>query len=367
MSRPLYELGSRLQQFVIADQLGLRRGGQVTGPIEGTYGSIYSIEVHRFLRIAAKCPRMRRFGTRAEARSGCEKILHELETTHQVFMIPWVNRFFDVQLIFGWPFILSRFCDGTLQDLISNPLAWAYSDRLVSLILIARALRLASDRGIATHQDLKPENVFFDDLSRKSIPKDSQGMHFHIFVGDFGLANAFRDFGRNQGSRPYMAPEQFEHDAADPSISPAFDVFALAVIACECLLDGRHPSGVITRDCWPWKKGMPQKWNQESIWRKWSESTDKALPESDRFPRGIPDLLLDSLAADPKKRPSLRAFEDSLWEVLRTTDQRTEDGARMQVEYIEGLSPSLKKPSQDLDWPHMDDRITQLRKFYSSI
>jgi hypothetical protein len=111
------------------------RGGRLTGPLEGTYGSVYSIDRNVYpSRIAAKCPSFRRFGTSAEARTGIEKILHKLEKAHQVFMLPWVNRFHDVQLIRGWPFILSRFRDGTVQDLISNPLAWTRSDRLASLI-----------------------------------------------------------------------------------------------------------------------------------------------------------------------------------------------------------------------------------------
>ena len=157
-------------------------------------------------------------------------------------------------------------------------------------------LRLASERGIAAHQDLKPGNVFFDDLSRKNVPKDSTGMHFHIFVGDFGLADAFRDFGRNQGSRPYMAPEQFDVEVADPAFAPAFDVFALAVIACECFLDGRHPSGVVTRDRWPWQRGMPQKWNWELTWREWARLRDKTLPEpAARFPPGIYNILIQRL------------------------------------------------------------------------
>jgi serine/threonine protein kinase len=359
--KPLYEFDDDHRQVIVRMHLELPRGGQVTGPLEGTYGSVYSIDVNLGLRIAAKCPRIRRFGTAAEARSGIEKILHELEKTHQVFMIPWVNRFFDVQLIHGWPFILSRYRNGTLQDLISNPLPWTGSDRLASLMLIARALRLASKRGITAHQDLKPENVFFDDLSRKGVPKSSQGMHFQIFVGDFGLANAFRDLGRNQGSRPYMAPEQFELEVADPSVSPAFDVFALAVIACECFLDGRHPSSVVTRDCWPWRKGMSQKWNRESTWREWSRRRDKALPEAaDHFPPGIHDLLLDGLAVDPTGRPSLQVFEESLWQALKAIDQGTEEGLRMQVADIEGLT------SPNVEWPHMDERIMQLRNFYSS-
>jgi hypothetical protein len=42
-----------------------------------------------------------------------------------------------------------------------------------------------------------------------------------------------------------MAPEQFNTKPADLNVSPAFDVFALAVIACEYFLDGRHPSSVV--------------------------------------------------------------------------------------------------------------------------
>jgi hypothetical protein len=275
---PLYEFEEELQRLIVKTHLEMKRGGEVTGPIEGTYGDVYSITLPENTfprRIAAKCPRIKRFGTSEQARSGIEQVLHELEKTHRAFMVPWINRFFDVQIIHGWPFLLSRFRDGSLEDLISNPLAWTVSDRLASLILVARALRLASDRGITAHQDLKPGNVFFDDLARTGVPMGSSGMHFRIFVGDFGLADAFRDFGRNQGSRPYMAPEQFDVEVADPGSAPAFDVFALAVIACESFLDGRHPSGVVTRDCWPWQRGMAQKWNRESTWREWAKFRDK--------------------------------------------------------------------------------------------
>jgi serine/threonine protein kinase len=358
--RPLYEFEEELRQRIVRTHLEMPRGGEVTGPIEGSYGSIYSIKLpHSPVRIAAKCPRIKRFGTPEEARSGIEQILHELAKTHQIFMVPWINRFFDVQIVHGWPFILSRFRDGSLEDLISNPLAWTVSDRLASLILVARALRLASDRGIAAHQDMKPSNVFFDDLSRKGVPKDSNGMHFHIFVGDFGLADAFRDFGCNQGSRPYMAPEQFYADVANPASTPAFDVFALAVIACECFLDGRHPSGVITRDCWPWQRGMAQKWNRESTWRKWAELRNKTLPAPvGNFPPGVYPLLLSGLA-DAQSRPSLQSFEDTLWRALVAIDPRTYDGLQMQIEHVEGLSTG------DSEWPHMDERLAQLSAVYS--
>jgi eukaryotic-like serine/threonine-protein kinase len=157
--------------------------------------------VHTRRRIAAKCPRFKRFGTSETARAGIEQGLHELEKTYSALMVPWINRFFDVQIIHGWPFLLSRYRDGTLEDLIANPLAWSVPDQFASLIQIVRALRLAQERGIAAHQDLKPGNVFFDDLRPKFVDLNaSKGMHFRMLVGDFGIADAFRDFSRNNSS-----------------------------------------------------------------------------------------------------------------------------------------------------------------------
>jgi serine/threonine protein kinase len=267
-----------------------------------------------------------------------------------------------VQIIHGWPFILSRYRDGSLEDLIANPLAWSLQDRFASLIQIVRALRLARENGIAAHQDLKPGNVFFDDLSRKGVPKESKGMHFHMFVGDFGLADAFRDFGRNSGSRPYMAPEQFSSAPIDPAMSTALDVFSLGVIAFEVFTDGKHPVGVTTAEVWPWQQGIPQKWNRESTWREWATTSDKSRQiRAGSLPRGVEELVLAALSVDPDARPSLENFEDRLWDVLHLVDSEANAGLRMEIDYIEGLS------SPDSGWPHMDERLMQLRDFYSAL
>jgi serine/threonine protein kinase len=360
--KPLYEFDESSRQRIVKMHLEMPRGGEVSGPIEGAYGEIYSILLNSPIRLAAKSPRIKRFGSPEKARAGVEQVLHELEKTHRVFMVPWINRFFDVQIIHGWPFILSRYRDGSLEDLIANPLAWSPEDRFASLIQVARALRLARDRGIAAHQDLKPGNIFFDDLSRKGVPKESKGMHFHMFVGDFGLADAFRDFGRNAGSRPYMAPEQFSPTPIDPVAPASFDIFALGVIAFETLTDGKHPIGVTTADVWPWRQGIPQKWNRESTWREWAAASDKSEPvKASSLPKGMDDLILASLSADPGARPSLEDFESRLWDTLRRSDSQTYNGVRMQIDYIEELS------SGDSEWPHMEERLTQLREFYSTL
>jgi hypothetical protein len=69
---------------------------------------------------------------------GSEQVLHELEKAHQIVTMPWINRiFFDVQIVHGWPFILSRYRDGSLKDLIANK-SWSLQDRFASLIRIVR-------------------------------------------------------------------------------------------------------------------------------------------------------------------------------------------------------------------------------------
>jgi eukaryotic-like serine/threonine-protein kinase len=362
--RPLYEFDVDQRIKIVKRHLAERwHNADVSGPTEGAYGEVYSINMppnHHPGRLAAKCPKMKRFGSVERAREGIEQILHELEKTHNIFMIPWINRISEVQFIHGWPFLISIYRDGTLDDLIANPLNWSIQDRVSSLIQIVRALRMAKTHGIETHQDLKPGNVFIDDLARKGLPRDSDGMHFHMFVADFGLADAFRDFGRNNGSRPYMAPEQFSPDPPESGGLDLVDLFAVGVIAHECFADGQHPMGVGTIDVWPWQQGIEPKWNRKSIWRKWAERGDKCLPVTSKvLPNGVGELILSSLAPDPSKRPSFEAFENGLRDALKRFDSKTYAGLRMQVDHAESSQ------STGAEWPHMDQRLADLRKFYS--
>ena len=68
--------------------------------------------------------------------------------------------------------------------------------------------------------------------------------------------------------RTYMAPEQYTKDLIEDG--SRMDVFALAVIAFECLTDGLHPIGVRTSDVWPVPlPDKPSKWSHEDIWKSW--------------------------------------------------------------------------------------------------
>jgi serine/threonine protein kinase len=355
---PLYEFSEEDRRRFISHRLKLEFKGNLIGHREGQAGEIYIIEQeYSGVMLAVKCPKIVKFGSKESARLGIESALHESEKTHLVLNAPWVNKISDIKIIQGWPFIQSRFRQGTLQCLILGSLAWSLEDRLCSLIQIVRALILSRDAGIASHQDLKPENIFFDD---KSPDFSEKGLRFWMYVADFGLADAFRDFGRNDGSRPYMAPEQFSKEPLQPSVPVRFDVFALGVIAHECLRHGQHPIGIVTADCWPWQEGMEKKWKHEDVWKKWARTTEKTLPVSgDPLPLGMDGLIVAALAADPAARPSLDEFESQLWHALEHVDPETCAGLRMQIDYFESNSPGSSR------WPHMDQRLMELREFYS--
>jgi hypothetical protein len=84
-----------------------------------------------------------------------------------------------------------------------------------------------------------------------------------------------------------MASEQFLSDPVDPNAPTGFDIFALGVIAFECFTDGLHPIGVTTADVWPWRHGIPQKWNRKSTWREWaSKPTNLCRPQRMRCRKG---------------------------------------------------------------------------------
>jgi serine/threonine-protein kinase len=112
-----------------------------------------------------------------------------------------------------------------------NRLSQAETARVISHV--ARALSRAHEAGIV-HRDLKPDNVFLVANEDEEVAK----------VLDFGVAKAKNlsldtatRTGAVMGTPYYMSPEQI---AGEKSVDFRTDLWALGVIACECLT-GRRP------------------------------------------------------------------------------------------------------------------------------
>src|SRR5437773_855068 len=125
------------------------------------------------------------------------------------------------------PFVPSVKSDRTLRDLIeAGP--ETLTEAVSIAIQVAHELEYSQGRGLSAHQDIKPENVLVDSFSIHNVSANYP-LRWLIKICDFGLANAFAEFGKFTASRPYMAPEQY----GSPTSLAKADVFALGVILYE--------------------------------------------------------------------------------------------------------------------------------------
>jgi serine/threonine-protein kinase len=143
----------------------------------------------------------------------------------------------------GRSFLVMEFLAGsTLRGVLRREGSLAVPRALEILGGVTAAVEAAHRLGIV-HRDLKPENVMLARGETGEVPK----------VLDFGLARLLPPddpLGAETATRAlagtprYMAPEQMCGGAVDP----AWDVWAIAVIAYE-MLSGAHPfSGAGTSD-----------------------------------------------------------------------------------------------------------------------
>ena len=357
---PLYELDERMRDLVIKLQFSHQCDAEVVCKREGGFGEVYKLQraenvLPRFL--AAKCPKIESIDSKEEVFRVLKESLREVEKTYRMLECPWVSSFKDIRIIYEWPFLISQWRDGTLSDLIARPLDWRMVDRLASLLQIVRVLRMGSERGMAAHQDLKPANIFFSDLRRRFLNiSDSPGLHFQILVGDFGKADAFRECEDNLGTIPYMAPEQFGEKILKPTAGTAMDIFAVGVIAHECLCDGLHPVGASISDIRLSKTDASiKKWNEERTWEDWAKQEEKDLDAlKDSCHPALLSMISAALAADAERRPDPEKFETVLWETLKSVDPKAYEVVQFQVRKMESMYAG------DL-WPHFDERLAVLR------
>jgi eukaryotic-like serine/threonine-protein kinase len=166
-----------------------------------------------------------------------ERFRHEARTAAALTHINVVRIYdFGVDLD-DRAFLVMELLEGeTLRQRLQRDPVLASGEALHILQGVCSGLKAAHSLALV-HRDLKPENIFLQRSDGRVTPK----------VLDFGLAKAFSTAqnaaesggtgtGVLIGTLDYMAPEQILGD----EVSPAWDVWALSVMAFE-MLTGRHP------------------------------------------------------------------------------------------------------------------------------
>ena len=354
----------------------LSKGSPFNGDVQyltqGRFGKVYLIKMGDTGSRVAKCPHFIETKSKIELKLLFQKAFYELEMTNRVRLNPWFNTFFDVKRFLHWPFFISRLWDCTLSDLIQDPTRWNLEDKLQVAILITRGLLTAQEVGLWAHQDLKPENIFINDLRGEFVNQGkkysgNEGIKYSVKIGDLGMANAFLEFALNSASRPYQAPEQYSPDQISMEVSKKMDVFALGVIFHEMFTDGYHPLGIKTTDVWPTPLDGQKKWTHETIWKKWALNSKKELNLlSHVVSPFLKDKIFQMLSVKALDRPSLVEIFDTLCKELCKKNKHRMAFVQLQIDHFESqMQHPLESTSSD--WPYLDEVMKQARRAYSEL
>ncbi|MCS6870108.1 MAG: serine/threonine-protein kinase [Anaerolineae bacterium] len=146
---------------------------------------------------------------------------------------------------------------------------------------ISEALDYAHERSII-HRDVKPANILIE------VQHVNGKVHNQVFLADFGLSKvlswtALTTTGVSVGTPQYMSPEQ----VMDYPLTPASDVYSLAVVVYEMLL-GRLP--------------FYAKRPEELAFRHIDTSPPAPSALNRDFPKPIEAVLMRALLKEPERR-----------------------------------------------------------------
>lgn len=266
------ELGSTIERYTVEAELG--RGGMATvyrvkHAVLGTYHALKVVHSSGALENA--------------------ELVHEGRL--QAHLDPeWIVPVHDVLTVNGTAALLMPLVDGCSLRQVLQTHRPTESETAAILIAVANGIAVAHDKGIV-HRDLKPPNVLID-IHRGRV---------RIRVADFGLGASFETteaHRRFAGTPAYAPPEQIN----GPHRShPTQDLWALGVLAVECLTGSLPFSGSSLEDIRASQDAGPP--NLEAVPTQWRPLVTQLL-QSDPALRGpqasdIPNAIRTLIQPDP--------------------------------------------------------------------
>lgn len=210
---------SKIGRYEIIEKLG-----------EGAMGVVYKGRDTAISRIVAiKSIKLQEAASTPNENASVDRFCQEARIAGQLTH-PNITTIYDVGEYEGTHFIVMEYIDGIpLTDVIIEKKSLSFKEKINIVILMARALSYAHQRGVV-HRDIKPANIMLlDDLQIK--------------IMDFGIAKlASKDAllktqpGLILGTPSYMSPEQLSGEELDRQT----DIFSIGVLSYE-LLTGKRP------------------------------------------------------------------------------------------------------------------------------
>lgn len=265
-----------------------------------------------------------------------ERFNREAKNWFSISSHPLIITPFYIEKVNGFPLICMPYCDGDLRELIdSRP---SLVGTVFFSIQIIKALLSAKARGMKNHQDIKPENILYQDLTKKfkgiMEPNEDDALKYVVRLADFGVVNAWDD-GHKGGTNCYKAPEQYIGNSVD-NFEP--DIFAVGVIMAE-LYQGHHPAAESPDT-------NVQKWRGSKL-KKWAIGGPHylSIPQCTNA-HLLVQLIREMLNNNPSERPSLEDCKKRLFEILTHLSPWATERLELTLEYFDYIDTYQETASQ---------------------
>lgn len=340
-----YTLDESERKNILEKSLGNK--GKIISTSGGMCGDIYIFDQGKHVSpryICAKVPKLSDNCSKAEADA---RFINELKKQLSFYHDQFVHWAFDFKEVMGAPVALFRYWGSDLDKLM-NESSMSHIQKLSIMAYICAGLIHCYKNGLVSHQDLKPENIFIRDIKDSFIGLPDFDIYMFALVADFGLANAFIDSQKFDGSRPYMAPEQWSESA----LSSKTDVFALGVIFFQLMTEGYHPIGIKLREYWPKPIiGHSKKWTKKELWEKWSKKDEKISKEiSSNINSDVLVLIQEMLSTSPVDRPSMKEVLKKILILIGENSLESYNQIHMLINYF---NAKVSSDSLEEQWPYL--------------
>ncbi|MCU9924595.1 protein kinase domain-containing protein [Aeromonas caviae] len=341
-------------------EIALGNKGECISVSGGMCGDIYVFDQGKNVTpryVCAKIPKPLANGSIEEANNRfVNELKNQLSYNHQMF-VHWA---FDFSEVLGTPVALFRYWSSDLEKLIQESEVSSNIEKLSILVYVCSGLSHCYRNGLVAHQDLKPANIFLRNVRNDFRDLPDVDIYNFALIADFGLANAYLDASVFDGSRPYMAPEQWDKS----SLSSKTDVFALGVILYELMTGGFHPVGIKLRDYWPQPlEGNSKKWTKVDTWRKWAKNPSVVFEDTLQIEPNVQALIQRMLSVDPINRPSIDEVKASLLDIINNHSQESFSQLILLIDYFEKKASA--EPLKE-SWPYLWEKWERFQKRFET-